>query len=158
MDDGLRGHETNASSARILQTVVACILIAATADGDEPRQVKVRVDLRPTIDSGARQKPSDRESPRPRSFRLGFTPDDLFSTPEVSQTVDETLSRHADLVAFHLGHGVPWEEALQERPFPPVVDQYLARWSRLKGRLRGDQSVYLAVTPLTLSRNDIAVY
>jgi hypothetical protein len=93
-----------------------------------------------------------------RSFYLGFTPDDLLSTPEVSTTVSETLSKHADLIAFHIGRGVPWEEALNERHFPPDVEQYLAKWSRLKDRLRGDHSVYLALTPLNLSRNDIAAY
>src|SRR5262249_27179908 len=127
MDTGVRGHETNALSARIFWTVVACMLMAAPAEGDEPSQDKSRANPRPAIDSGPGRKPSDPEAPGPRSFRLGFTPDDLLSTPEVSKTVYETLSKHADLVAFHIGLGVPWEEALSERPFPPAVEQYLAR-------------------------------
>jgi hypothetical protein len=158
MDTVVRGHETIASSTRIYWTVVACMLMAVPADGDEPPQNKVRVNARPAIDSGTGQKPSDPELPGPRSFHLGFTPDDLLSTPEVGKVVYETLSRHADLVAFHLGHGVPWEEALNEQPFPPAVEQYLAKWSRLKARLRGDQTVYLALTPLKLQRNGIAAY
>jgi hypothetical protein len=132
--------------------------MAAPALGDEPRRGKLRANPRPTIDSGRGQQLPDQESPGPRSFRLGFTPDDLLDTPEVGKTVYEVLSGHADLVAFHFGHGVPWEEALTERPFPPEVERHLAKLSRLKGRLRGDRSVYLAVTPLKLSRNDIATY
>ena len=112
----------------------------------------------PVIEPEIGQKPADPELPGPRPFRLGFTPDDLLSTPEVSETVYETLSKHADLVAFHIGLGVPWEESLDEKPFPPAVEQHLAKLSRLKARLRGDHAVYLAVTPLKLSRNDIAVY
>jgi hypothetical protein len=158
MDTGVRGHETNASSARIFWTVAACMLMAAPAEGDEPSQDKSRVNPRPAIDSGTGRKPSDPESPGPRSFRLGFTPVDLLSTPEVGKTLSEALSKHTDLVAFHLDLAVPWDEALHEQPLPPAVEQYLARWSRLKGRLRGDRAVYLALTPLRLQRNGIAAY
>jgi hypothetical protein len=158
MDTVVRGRETNASSTRVYWTVFACMLMAAPADGGEPPQGKASVNSRPAIDSGTGQKSSGSEPAGPRSFRLGFTPDDLLSTPEVSKTVYETLSKHADLVAFHIGLGVPWEEALNEQPFPPAVELHLAKLSRLKGRLRGDQAVYLALTPLKLSRNDIAIY
>jgi hypothetical protein len=92
----------------------------------------------------------------PRSFHLGFTPDDLLDAPEVGNAVQGALSKHSDLVAFHLGRGVPWEEALNEQPFPPAVEAYLTKWSRLKGRLRADEAVYLALTPLRLQRNGIA--
>jgi hypothetical protein len=125
---------------------------------EKPQQDRVKTDSRPAVDPGTGPKPSDQKSPGPRSFRLGFTPDDLLDTPEVSETVYKALSKHADLVAFHIGLGVPWEAALTERPFPPAVERHLAKLSRLKGRLRGDQAVYLALTPLNLSRNDIAAH
>jgi hypothetical protein len=134
------------------------MLMMAPADRVELPQDEARVTSRSEIDSGRGQKASDSESPGPRSFHLGFTPDDLLSTPEVSKAVYDMLSKHADLVAFHLDRGVPWEEALDEQPFPPAVEQYLARWSRLKARLRGDQAVYLALTPIKLQRNDLAAY
>ena len=53
---------------------------------------------------------------------------------------------------FTSGMGFPWEEALNEKPFPPAVEQHLAKLSRLKGRLRGDQAVYLALN----SAQDVA--
>jgi hypothetical protein len=109
-------------------------------------------------DSRTQQKAADPVVPGRRTFRLGFTPDDLLSAAEVSKGVEETLSKHADLVAFHFGRGVPWEEALKEQPFPAVVEQYIAKWSRLRDRLRSEHAVYLAVTPLKLQRNDIAEY
>lgn len=158
MDTVVRGRETSASSTRACWTVVACMLMATPADGGEPSPGEARVNSGPAIDYRAGQKPLGSEPPVPRSFRLGFTPDDLLSTPEVSKTVYVTLSKHADLVAFHIGLGVPWEEALDEQPFPPAVEQHLAKLSQLKGRLRGDRAVYLALTPLKLSRNDIAIY
>ncbi len=152
------GHETGASSSRVFGPVIACMLLTPPAEGDEPPQNKAKVSSGSVIGSGTGQEPSDSELPGPRSFQLGFTPDDLLSTPEINKTVCETLAKHADLVAFHIGNGVPWEEALNEKPFPPAVEQHLAKLSRLRGRLRGDQAVYLAVTPLRMSRNDLAAY
>src|SRR5262249_50161622 len=152
------GPETTAPTARICWTAIICMLMATPARGDEPPRNQSRAESRPAIDVGNGQQPSDQGAPRPRSFRLGFTPDDLLDTPEVGKTVYEALSKHADLVAFHIGLGVPWEEALNERPFPPAVERHLAKLSQLKGRLPGDHAVYLAVTPLKLTRNDIAVY
>jgi hypothetical protein len=132
------------------------MLLASPAGEHEPSRNEAAVDSRPVADPGTEQKPSDPELPGHRSFRLGFTPDGLLSRPDISKPVYEALSRHADLVAFHLGLGVPWEEALREQPFPPTVEPDLAKWSRLKGRLRGDQAVDLALTPLRLQRNGIA--
>jgi hypothetical protein len=158
MDTGERGREVSAPSTRIGWAVVACVLTAPPTVGDEPPGKKAASETGSVIDRGIRQEPPDSGAPGPRSFRLGFTPDDLLSTPEVRKPIYETLSKHSDLVAFHLGHGVPWEEALHEQPFPAPVEQYLAKWSRLKSRLGGDRAVYLAVTPLKLQRNGIAAY
>jgi hypothetical protein len=158
MDTGKRCHEVAASSTGIHWALVACGLMAAAAHGDEPQQARPRVGIQLATGSVNGQQRSQSASPGPRSFRLGFTPDDLQSAPEVGKVVEQTLSRHSDLVAFHLGLGVPWEEALKEQPFPPVAEQYLAKWSKLKKRLGGDRAVYLALTPLKLQRNDLAVY
>src|SRR3954470_19623265 len=158
MDTVSRGHETGARSSRILWTVLACMPLAAPAEGGEPPQDEAKASPGSTIDPGTRRVPSDSGSPGPRSFRLGFTPDDLLDKPEINETVRETLAKHADLVAFHIGNGVPWQEALDEKPFPPAVEEHLAKLCRFKGRLRGDQAVYLAVTPLRMARNDLAAY
>src|SRR5262245_558201 len=120
MDAVMLGHETDASFTRISWAVLACVLMAAPAHGDELPQDRPRAGSQSSTGFGTGQEPSGSALPGPRSFRLGFTPDDLLSTPEVGKVVYETLSRHADLVAFHLGQGVPWEEALNEQPFPPA--------------------------------------
>jgi hypothetical protein len=156
MDTVVRSHDWDASSTAIYWTLAACALMVASAEADEPRQAKAAGNSRLAVDSGISQKRSEPALPGSRSFHLGFTPDDLLSTPDVGETVYETLSKHSDLVAFHIGLGVPWEEALNEQPFPPVVEEHLAKLARLKARLRGDQAVYLAVTPLKMSRNGIA--
>jgi hypothetical protein len=156
MDTDWRCHVAKVASAKISWTVAICMLVAAPTNGDEPRETRARADSRPSLDSATGPKPSDQEPPGPRSFRLGFTPDELLETPEVGKTVCEALSKHADLVAFHIGHGVPWGESLDERPFPPAVERYLGKFSQLNGRLRGDRAVYLAVTPLNFGRRDIA--
>ena len=53
------------------------MLLAAPAGGDEPPQDEAKLSPGPAIDPGAGREPSDSGSPGPRSFRLGFTPDDL---------------------------------------------------------------------------------
>src|SRR5262249_8344368 len=107
MDTDVLGPETTAPTARICWTAIICMLMAAPARGDEPPRNQARAESRPTIAVGKGQQPTDRDAPRPRSFRLGFTPDDLLDTPEVGKTVSDVLSGHADLVAFHIGLGVP---------------------------------------------------
>jgi hypothetical protein len=154
----MHGQNVIVSFRKIRWAAVACVLLASSAAGNEPPRISPTPTSPSASQPGNRQKPAEPDLPGLRSFRLGFTPDDLLSTPDVSATVYEALAKHADLVAFHLGQGVPWEEALREQPFPPVVEQYLAKWSRLKSRLRSDQAVYLAVTPLKLQRNGIAAY
>src|SRR4029077_16338707 len=99
MDTVTRGHEKGTSSSMILWPVLACMLLTAPAEGDEPPQNKAKVSSASAIDSGTGQEPSDSELPGPRSFQLGFPPDDLLTTPEINKTVCETLAKHADLVA-----------------------------------------------------------
>lgn len=158
MDSVLHRRETRVSSAWFAWTVAICLLMAVPATGDEPSQKAAAVNRGSAIDSTAGHAASGSDLPGRRSFHLGFTPDDLLSTPEVRKPVYDALSRHADLTAFHIGLGVPWDEALKEQPFPPAVEQYVAKWARLKGQLRGDRAVYLAVSPLRLQRNGIAAY
>lgn len=149
---------TSTLAANIHRVIMACALIVSFTNADEPPLDKARPRAQPATESPRAQKSSDSPSPEPRSFHMGFTPDDLLGTPEVNQTVYETLSKHADLVAFHIGLGVPWEESLNEKPFPPAVEQHIAKLLNLKRRLPRNTAVYLAVTPLKLTRNDTAVY
>src|SRR4051794_8020336 len=99
-----RGHETGARSLRIIWPVLACLLLAAPAEGDEPPRNEAKASPGSAIDPGTRREPSDSGSLGPRSFRLGFTPDDLLDRPEINETVRETLAKHADLAAFHIGN------------------------------------------------------
>jgi hypothetical protein len=153
-----RVQEPKTASTRIFWTVVGCLLLGALTNGEEPIVSQAKGHSQSASDSGTRQKTSNSDLPLSRSFHLGFTPDDLLNSPEVSKTVFETLSKHADLVAFHIGLGVPWEEALKEQPFPPAVEGYLAKLLKMKGQLRGRHAVYLALTPLNLTRRTIAAY
>src|SRR5262249_35215825 len=134
MNLGGRRHETRAARGRASWTLLVCIAITAPARGDGPIQDEASAGPRLAVDAGPGRQPPAQKSLGPRSFRLGFTPDDLLDTPEVGETICGALSEHADLVAFHFGRGVPWEEALDERPFPPTVGRYVTKWSRLTGR------------------------
>jgi hypothetical protein len=158
MDTAMLARGSKSRSWAIYLAVVFCNFLARMADGDEPVQSKAKANSRAAADYLLAQQSTDASQPGARRFRLGFTPDDLLNTPEIGKTVLDTLTKHSDLVALHLGLGVPWEEALNEQPFPPAVEKYLAKWSRLEDQLRGNHAVYLALTPLKLQRNDIALY
>src|SRR5262245_14094357 len=154
MDSSLPKHK---SAFKTTGWIFLCCFLAATQSRSaEPHHNEAQGNSQKTVDSSSNPDSPDSELPRSRSFHLGFTPSDLLDTPEVSQGVFEALSGHADLVAFHIGNGVPWEESLNEQDFSAPVDRELSKLSRLKSRLRGERSVYLAVTPLNLGRNDIA--
>jgi hypothetical protein len=114
MVTGECGRDKVGRSMRIYWTMVAWMFMTASAAGQESPQEKAAAKSRSAIEAGRRQEPSNSSAWGPRSFYLGFTPTDLLSTPEVSKAVYETLSQHADLVAFHFDQGVPWEEALNE--------------------------------------------
>src|SRR5262245_15637166 len=110
MGTGVRGRGSSAARAAIRGIVAACLVLAVQAVGDEPPRKKAEGNPRPATETG--RETSAPGVPDARSFRLGFTPDDLLDTAEVNETVRETLGKHADLVAFHIGRGVPWQESL----------------------------------------------
>ncbi len=78
-------------------------------------------------------------------------------SPEAIERLYKSAAEHADMIAFHReAYDIPWPEALAKRPRPKTVEEETAL---RKSRLRNDQKVYLAVTPLSFpSRNALAPY
>jgi len=109
-------------------------------------------------------KPTRLELPKSRSFHMGFTTTWTtdFATwagksPEAVERMHGAATEHADMIAFHReAYEIPWPETSAVRPRPKTVEEEIALW---KSRLRNDQKVYLAVTPLSFpSRNALAPY
>jgi hypothetical protein len=87
-----------------------------------------------------------------RSFRLGFTPFAHDITPQAVQQMREFLAENADILAVHLD-GVPWVEALADRPYHPKLIQ---EWADKAAALPPNAKVYLAISPLDNGRKGMS--
>src|SRR5215217_8457268 len=57
-----------------------------------------------------------------RGFRMGFTPFTHDATPQATREMRAFLAENADVLAVHLD-GVPWVEALADKPYHPKLMQ-----------------------------------
>ena len=82
-------------------------------------------------------------TPPTRPFHLGFTrwPADL--TAEGALTAQNFAHAHGDLVSVMFIGGIPWEEALEGKPFSKDVENNLAYHPP------GGKKLFLSVSPLT---------
>lgn len=91
--------------------------------------------------------------PSERPFYLGMTPHPHDFTAQAFADTYKLLAKHVDLVAHHMDEGVPWEEALEGRPFDANVETDIKR--RIDSTPAG-KKVFLSVTPVSIERNGIA--
>ncbi len=92
--------------------------------------------------------------PTEREFRMGFTPFPHDISLEALGWVDRFVGSEADIVACHF-EGVPWAEAHSGEPFHPRL---MEEWRRALDAAPDGAAVYLAVTPIALSRDRVAPY
>lgn len=87
-----------------------------------------------------------------RSFRMGFTrwPSEI-SFRGVWQA-DRFLGKHADLVSVMFMGGIPWQEALEGKPFSRDVQNQL-KYHRPEG-----YQLFLSISPLDRDRKKLAPY
>jgi hypothetical protein len=91
-------------------------------------------------------------APVSRPFRLGFTrwPSEL--SLHGIQQADEFLAQHADLVSIMFIGGIPWQEALDGRPFSQDVQKQLS-YHRPNG-----YELLLSISALDQDRRRLAPY
>jgi len=87
---------------------------------------------------------ADARAAKARSFRMGFTPSPHLETPQAWNEMAKFIRQNGDIVLQHLW-GVPWTEALYNRPFHP---NFMTDWKRRKALTAGGLRTYLAVTPV----------
>ncbi len=87
-----------------------------------------------------------------RSFSMGFTrwPSEI-STKGVKQA-DEFIDEHADLVSIMFIGGIPWQEALEDKPFSKDIQ------NNLDYRLPEGYELLLSISPLDMDRANLAPY
>jgi len=90
--------------------------------------------------------------PKTRPFHLGFTrwPADL--TLEGVTTAQDFAHAHGDIVSAMFIGGIPWQEALDGKPFSKDVE------NNLKYRPPKGTKLFLSISPLNKDRKDIAPY
>lgn len=87
-----------------------------------------------------------------RHFRMGFTPFPYDISLQALADTRSMLRENGDLVAAHF-EGVPWVEALSGAPFHPNL---LSEWQRCRDALGPNSVLYLALSPLDMSRARMA--
>jgi hypothetical protein len=86
-----------------------------------------------------------------RTFAMGFTAAPHDFTPPAFEDAWRVVAREGDLAVLHYDDGVPWDEALEGRPYPHEAElrDHAARVPR-------SHVLYVAVTPLSFLRNGLA--
>jgi len=90
-----------------------------------------------------------------RSFLMGFTAFPYDLTIEAQSDTYEQVAGLSDIFLAHLDHGIPWDEALNDLPFPSEVQNTL---DAIKIGLVPNTKVLLTTTPTDQNRKDINRY
>jgi len=90
-----------------------------------------------------------------RSYYLGFTPFPYDVTAEAVEYSYSKISSDADIIAHHFDDGIPWQEALEDTVFHQNI---MADWQYRKSHTPVGHKVYLAITPINITRNGLAPY
>ena len=110
---------------------------------------------------GSDSKPTWQNPEPTRTFHMGMTPfPPGFSndTGELTQIVDEVynkLSINTDMVTHHFDNGIPWNDALANTF--PYDNHIMSDWQLRLDKTPNGHKKYIAVTPINLSRNGLAL-
>jgi uncharacterized protein (TIGR03067 family) len=107
-----------------------------------------RDDVKPAPTPGVDTSPGPVDSPtqKPagtRSFRMGFTGFVYDMTLEAVTASHEFVRENGDILCHHI-EGVPWTEALHDRPFSAEL---FKEWEGKKSATPPNGKVYLAISP-----------
>ncbi len=121
--------------------IVVLIISTAILTACEEKESPTLIDQSPTFPG------------QTRSFALGFTDFPYAATSEAYQEGYEIIRNDADLAVMHFDDGVPWQAAFDRQDYSVDISNELKSKTALipRGHL-----VYLAITPLSFERNDIA--
>ena len=89
-----------------------------------------------------------------RTFFMGFTPFPWDMTLEAVEDTGRFIVGNGDIISHHLEQGVPWTEALDDKPFHPNM---MKDWEGRK-KLSEGKELFLSVTPLNEGRNSMELY
>ena len=84
---------------------------------------------------------------------FGFTPFPYDATPEAVAKTQAILNDNANIHAIHLDDGIPWEELLDDKPFPARVTK---DWDDQARTIPAGRPVYVGLAPLAKDRKSLA--
>jgi hypothetical protein len=90
-----------------------------------------------------------------RPFYMGFTTWPPGPQIRSSEEMYTFIHSHADIIGHQFDGGVPWREALEDGPFSSDI---MNTWKRKKENTPSSMKVYVAITPLNDSRENLAPY
>ena len=90
-----------------------------------------------------------------RSFYMGVTPWPADFTAQEVDNAYSFINDHCDIVSYHFDDGVPYDEALQNNPFP---SKFLQEAQTRKTKTFPGKKIFLSVAALNLSRSEKADY
>lgn len=96
-----------------------------------------------------------------RPFRLGFTPFPARVPTADGDALEDTYDRlrsNADLIAHHFDDGIPWPEALAGGGFESYHPNLQADWTFRRSMSPAGHQVYVAITPISITRDQLAPY
>jgi hypothetical protein len=89
-----------------------------------------------------------------RSFVMGFTDFPHANSVEALDEAWNVIERDGDLAVIHFDDGIPWQEALDGAAYPAA---YQAELGFKAERIPAGHAVYLAVTPISPTRDGLAL-
>ncbi len=93
--------------------------------------------------------------PEERNLLLGLQPFAHTFTDKALNEAYEFAAEHSDLLFYHMDEGIPWYEALNGEPYH---ENLLKEIEDMADKRPVDKKLFLAITPTSTQRNEIALY
>lgn len=84
---------------------------------------------------------------------FGLTPFPYDASEDAVVKVHELVAANGNIYALHFDDGIPWREALADKPWPAKLR---ADWAHWKRRIPPAQKIYLGLAPLAIDRETLA--
>ncbi len=97
--------------------------------------------------------PSEKPLVSTRSFQMGFTSWLYEASFTAQDLVYDQIQNNGDIISHHLMSGIPWQEALDQTPYPQAVEDEIS--TRLSKTLT-NKTVYLSIDSLNGPRTELA--
>lgn len=106
--------------------------------------------------SGKRVTPSNSGNQQllTRSFYMGFTPWPYDDNTNAVTDVYSRIQQKGDIIAHHFTQGIPWQESLDNAPWPKAVEDELTLRADLT---QAKMKVFLALDALNFDRDSLAL-